>query len=149
MVTGFLMNGYRLFAEAACLKPGYPCGGERCTLKRMHATRSRTIVFLLPCLVLATCFVSIERLWPYTMDDAFISLRYARHLATGEGLAFNAGEPLEGYTNFLWTVMLAIPHLGGWDAELFAKAVGCGFMLATVGLGVVCVLRLGRARDGL
>jgi len=40
-------------------------------------------------------------------DDAFISMRYARHLAAGSGLTFNPGERVEGYTNFLWTVLLA------------------------------------------
>ncbi len=102
----------------------------------------KTIIVVLPCLVLATCFVSVVRLWPYTMDDAFISLRYAKHLAAGEGLAFNPGEPLEGYTNFLWTVLLAIPHFPGWNAELFAKLAGCGFTLATVGLVMRFVWKL-------
>lgn len=40
-------------------------------------------------------------------DDAFISLRYARNLARGDGLVWNPGERVEGYTNFLWTLILA------------------------------------------
>lgn len=40
-------------------------------------------------------------------DDAFISFRYAKNLLDGHGLAFNVGERVEGYTNFLWTVLLA------------------------------------------
>src|SRR3954470_13240280 len=36
-------------------------------------------------------------------DDAFISFRYARNWVTGKGLVYNAGERVEGYTNFLWT----------------------------------------------
>ncbi|MDP6931537.1 MAG: hypothetical protein QGG40_01415, partial [Myxococcota bacterium] len=40
-------------------------------------------------------------------DDTFISLRYARNLVEGHGLVFNPGEPVEGYTNFLWTLLLA------------------------------------------
>jgi hypothetical protein len=40
-------------------------------------------------------------------DDAFISFRYARNLAEGHGLVFNVGERVEGYTNFLWTVLFA------------------------------------------
>ncbi|AKU89812.1 hypothetical protein [Vulgatibacter incomptus] len=39
-------------------------------------------------------------------DDAFISFRYARNLARGNGLVFNVGEWVEGYTNFLWTALL-------------------------------------------
>lgn len=42
-------------------------------------------------------------------DDAYISFRYARHLATGQGLVWNLGERVEGYTNFLWTLLMAIP----------------------------------------
>lgn len=101
----------------------------------MRRPAAKAIAGVLPCLVTAACFVSIGRLWPYTMDDAFISLRYARHLAAGDGLAFNpGGPPVEGYTNFLWTVILAVPHGLGCDAELFAKLAGCLLALATVAL---------------
>jgi len=41
------------------------------------------------------------------VDDAYISFRYARNLMEGHGLVFNIGEKVEGYTNFLWTVLLA------------------------------------------
>ena len=40
-------------------------------------------------------------------DDAFISFRYARNLVHGQGLVFNPGERVEGYTNFLWTLLMA------------------------------------------
>ena len=43
----------------------------------------------------------------WVCDDAFISLRYAQHLAQGSGLVFNPGERVEGYTNLLWTLLLA------------------------------------------
>lgn len=44
------------------------------------------------------------------VDDTFISLRYARHWAEGFGPVFNVGERVEGYTNFLWTALLAALH---------------------------------------
>ena len=45
-------------------------------------------------------------------DDAMISLRYAQNFAAEHGLVWNAGEaPVEGYTNFLWTLWLAALHL--------------------------------------
>jgi hypothetical protein len=47
-------------------------------------------------------------------DDAFISIRYAMHFVEGHGLVFNLDPneaPVEGYTNFLWTLWLA---LGLW-----------------------------------
>lgn len=43
----------------------------------------------------------------WVADDAFISFRYARNWVNGLGLVFNAGERVEGYTNFLWLVLLS------------------------------------------
>ncbi|NOZ71870.1 MAG: hypothetical protein GXP38_08145, partial [Chloroflexi bacterium] len=41
-------------------------------------------------------------------EDAYITFRFARHLAEGQGLVWNLGEdPVEGSTEFLWTVLLA------------------------------------------
>jgi arabinofuranosyltransferase len=49
-----------------------------------------------------------------TQDDAFISFRYAENLVQGHGLVFNIGEWVEGYTNLLWTLMMAgLMALGG------------------------------------
>lgn len=45
----------------------------------------------------------------FVCDDAYISFRYARHLANGLGLRFNPGEspPVEGYSNLLWVLIAA------------------------------------------
>lgn len=44
-------------------------------------------------------------------DDAMISMQYARNLASGAGLVWFPGEvPVEGYTNFLWTLWMAGLH---------------------------------------
>ncbi len=56
----------------------------------------------------------------FVLDDAFISFRYADHLARGLGLVWNPGEAVEGYTNFLWTVVMAVPHRLGIDPVVFA-----------------------------
>jgi hypothetical protein len=47
-------------------------------------------------------------------DDAFISFRYARNLLDGHGLVYNPGERVEGYTNFLWTLLMASGMWLGW-----------------------------------
>ena len=44
-------------------------------------------------------------------DDSMISMRYARNLAQGNGLVWNANERVEGYTNPLWVGFMAIFHL--------------------------------------
>ncbi|MBN1880164.1 hypothetical protein JW823_08640 [bacterium] len=44
----------------------------------------------------------------YSTDDAFISFRFAGNLASGHGLVYNVDQaPVEGYTNFLWTILIA------------------------------------------
>jgi arabinofuranosyltransferase len=45
-------------------------------------------------------------------DDAMISMRYARHWAEGIGPFYNLdGERVEGFTNPLWTALMALVHL--------------------------------------
>lgn len=47
----------------------------------------------------------------YFVDDAFISFRYAYNFSEGSGLRFNPlDKPVEGYTNFLWTLIVAVLH---------------------------------------
>lgn len=44
-------------------------------------------------------------------DDAMISMRYAKTLAAGGGFTWNPGEtPIEGITNPLWTLWMAVLH---------------------------------------
>ncbi len=57
-------------------------------------------------------------------DDAFISFRYADHLVHGNGLVWNPGERVEGYTNFLWTLIMAVPIRLGWDAAVASQILG-------------------------
>jgi len=45
-------------------------------------------------------------------DDAMISMRYAHNFARGYGLVWNPGDtPVEGYTNPLWVIYMAVFHL--------------------------------------
>ncbi|MGR3662581.1 MAG: hypothetical protein ACU0CA_15580 [Paracoccaceae bacterium] len=56
-------------------------------------------------------------------DDAFISLRYARNLAEHGQLTWNLGEYAEGYTNFLYVLMTALPIKLGFDPAYSAQAI--------------------------
>ncbi|MBI5868632.1 MAG: hypothetical protein HZB43_10135 [candidate division Zixibacteria bacterium] len=74
----------------------------------------------------------VRDLW-FTQDDAFISYRYAANALRGDGLVFNAGEKVEGYTNFLWVILLM---LGGslnlafnTVAKLLGIASGMGLII--------------------
>lgn len=65
-------------------------------------------LFLGSLLAVAVFLASAWPTLPSMVDDAYVSLRYARHLALGNGLVFNAGEPpVEGYTNLLWVLWMA------------------------------------------
>jgi arabinofuranosyltransferase len=61
---------------------------------------------LLPALCVALPLLP-QLLGGWLVDDAFISFRYAQHLVAGDGLVFNPGERVEGYTNFFWTMVIA------------------------------------------
>src|SRR5438874_2279905 len=77
-------------------------------------------------------------------DDAMISMRYAKNLAHGAGLVWNPGEaPVEGYTNFLWTLWMAILHgLRIPEAKISLVVMASG--LALLLINVVVVWRLVR-----
>jgi arabinofuranosyltransferase len=54
--------------------------------------------------------------WPYRLrfpfDDVFITFRYAEHLASGNGFVWNiGGAHTEGFTNFLFVLLLAAARL--------------------------------------
>ena len=67
-------------------------------------------------------------------DDAFISFRYARNLAEGHGLVFNVGERVEGYTNFLWTVLFAPLIKLGLDPAQTSIVISIACYLGVIGL---------------
>lgn len=60
----------------------------------------------------------------FVCDDAFISFRYADNLVRGKGLVFNEGERIEGYTNFLWVLLMAGGVRLGFDPVVFSQALG-------------------------
>lgn len=70
-------------------------------------------------------------------DDVFISLRYAQQFLDGHGLVFNPGERVEGYTNFLWTMILAggmrlgmdPVRLSSWLGILSYGAIAAAFLI--------------------
>lgn len=66
------------------------------------------------------------------VDDAYISFRYARNFASGTGLVYNVGERVEGYTNFLWTMMLSAVAAAGFALPVASMAMGT--VLGWVGL---------------
>lgn len=100
---------------------------------RSALTFSSPIVLVGQACVLLATLLHI-RAANYLADDGFISLRYAQHLAEGHGLVYNIGERVEGYTNFLWVVMLAAAKwlLPSLDLVLAARVLGVIAAVLTV-----------------
>lgn len=77
----------------------------------------------------------------FFVDDAFISLRYAKNLADGYGLNFNRdfNSPVEGYSNFLWIILEVPCFLLGLEPILYVKVLSLILGLA----GLLLVYKLG------
>lgn len=93
-------------------------------------------------LACATLIIGLAYAYRFsTVDDAWISLRYARNLLEGHGLVYNPGERVEGYSNFLW-VILSVPLLAaGLEPGLAVQLLG----VAAAGLCLWGTGRLARA----
>jgi len=76
--------------------------------------------------------VTYARSLQYLSDDAFVSFRYARNFINGSGLVYNVGEKVEGYTNFLWTMLIALGMKMQIDPETFAGSLGIFFSSLTI-----------------
>ncbi len=81
---------------------------------------------------------------PRTIDDAYITFRYARNLLAGEGFVFNLGEPVLGTTTPLFTFLMAGVGLfaGGLNAPFPELALGVSAIAD--GLSAIALLAIGR-----
>ena len=44
----------------------------------------------------------------FIQDDAYISYLYVANFLNGDGLVYNIGERIEGFTNFGWVIYLIL-----------------------------------------
>ncbi len=62
----------------------------------------------------------------FLQDDSFITFRYVKNFSDGNGLVFNIGDKVEGYTCFLWVMFLS-----------FIKVIGINFISASQTFGII------------
>lgn len=112
----------------------------------MTDARNRYLIGAWVVLAAAAAF-ALWQVWSlrWVTDDAFISFRYADNLCRGLGLVFNAGERVEGYTNFLWTLLVAGGLRLGVDPVLFTALLGVFAYLLTAALWLGISWKLYRA----
>ena len=85
--------------------------------------KSKKHIFFLVSILVFLVFVIL--FWSYSIDDAFVTFRYAQNLADGNGLTFNPGDKaVEGYSNFLWLIILSFTYLIGLPIYWTAKILG-------------------------
>ena len=91
----------------------------------------KTVLVIVPALLVYSYFA--EGL-DFTQDDAYISYRYVANYLNGDGLVFNIGERIEGYTNFGWVIYLLLWGALGMSFMVASKVTGFVF-----GAGVIIV----------
>jgi hypothetical protein len=75
------------------------------------------------------------------LDDALISYRYSERLLNGQGLTWNDGEFVEGYSNLLWVLLVAAAGLLQPDLIVTGWILGA---LANVGTILAIAWAFGR-----
>jgi hypothetical protein len=112
-------------AEAGSSAPAAPAAGAK-----PLSSIPRPALFLAAAAVVYGIVAALREAW--LCDDAFISFRYADNLLHGLGLVYNAGERVEGYSNFLWTLWTALGLRLGAPPETWSVAWGVVFYAATL-----------------
>ena len=81
-----------------------------------------------------TFYLFLKRTW--VGEDAFIFFRYVDNLVYGNGLVFNLGERVEGFTAPLWVFTLALLRKVT-EFELRPTAIILGLVLSTLSIALL------------
>ncbi len=72
--------------------------------------------------VLLALGLVLRRAW--ICDDIYITFRYCDNVLAGNGPVYNPGEHSEGYTHFMWLLLLTLGRSLGLPPELLGKYAG-------------------------
>lgn len=94
--------------------------------------------FSLPVYLFTLALIARLMPGPRTIDDAYITFRYARNILAGNGFVFNPGEHVLGTTTPLYTILLVIfGRLFGSEQAPFPLLA---MVINAIADGVTCVL---------
>lgn len=96
--------------------------------------------FTLPVLPAFGIYYYLAERLDFIQDDAYITFRYIANYLNGDGLVFNIGERIEGFTNFGWTIYLLLWGALGFDYIAIAKF--SGFLFGILSLIVTYLIAL-------
>jgi arabinofuranosyltransferase len=112
--------------------------------------RSKRALLFVVFVVVALTSVALTR--AYLMDDALITLRYARHLAESGHATWNrAGSeaPLVGYTSIAWMMILSATSLVVIDADALIVCAKSGAAAALLLVAWLFADKLARSRASM
>jgi len=92
-------------------------------------------ILILLC-ALGIFLAQVSHYWDFFVDDAYISMRYAKNLAETGSLRFNLNDetPVEGYSNFLWILTISPIFLFNINHVLFIKILGLSLSILNLGM---------------
>ena len=113
--------------------------------KRLGLTQLASLVCIV--LLLAAALDQLRREGSFRVDDAYITFSFSKNLAAGNGPIFSHGLRVEGYSNFLWMLVVAVRYLfhAEGDPYSFARVVAFGCLA----LAAFTVYRLTRRAASL
>src|SRR5437667_12604044 len=106
--------------------------------------RNKIALFVLALATLVAVWYGWRLFW-FLTDDAFIAFRYISNSHLGYGYVWNAPpfRPVEGYTSFLWVVLLdLIWRISGIEPPRSANYVSLFFAYLTLFTGALMVLKM-------
>jgi hypothetical protein len=120
-----MIRAARTSADAAAFHPRPARWGvwARC----VDLVSSATAIYALGALLAGLALAHVAAFYH---DDAFISLRYAARLLAGEGLTWNPGERIEGFTNPLWLAQVSALGALGMDLQTASRLLGVAYFAA-------------------
>jgi arabinofuranosyltransferase len=109
---------------------------SRASQRRVDSPTSDRVAWgLLAVIAVVMAVVWFAMAGDYAWDDAFISFRYSRNLANGDGLVWNpGGEHTQGYTNFLFVVLVAGGMKLGMTPYQAANVLNTGGLVVIVAI---------------
>lgn len=91
-----------------------------------HHQRSSNLIFVIFIGLVSVLVLYLHAIYyyPFLSDDSLISLRYVERLLDGRGLTWTDGQPVEGYSNLLWMLLIASLGLLGIDLIDASRVLG-------------------------
>jgi len=105
---------------------------------------SRYIGIIAVCVAVVICTLAVYTNRAFYHDDAFITLRYADNFLHGDGLVWNPGERVEGYSNFGFLMLIVVAGRLGIDLQSATRIINFAALLI---MAVVLIRFAYRRRD--